>query len=194
MLNLNTMKTRTDTKEKIADLATDLILVGGYPSLSYQQISSRLGIKNAAIHYHYPNKEDLGTEVLRKEIERFEDFITAVSGLGHWEKLESFMFSYRKYLENENRICMIGSSASDYREIPEQMQSFAAEYFKIVKNWFTALLESGRREGAFHFKGEAVNKASLISSAMAGGLQHARLAGNDHYDEVITQIKLELHE
>lgn len=188
------MKARTDTKEKIVELARDLILIGGYPSLSYQQISSRLGIKNAAIHYHYPNKEDLGTEVLRKEIERFDDFIAAVSSLGHWEKLEAFMFNYRKYLENENRICMIGASASDYREIPEQMQSNAAEYFQIVKNWFIELLEKGRSEKAFYFKGEAANKASLITSAMAGGLQHARLIGNDHYDAMITQIKMELQE
>ncbi|GLU53799.1 TetR/AcrR family transcriptional regulator [Dyadobacter frigoris] len=188
------MKARTDTKEKIVELATDLILAGGYPSLSYQQISSKLGIKNAAIHYHYPSKEDLGVEVVRKEIERFDDFMAAVSGFGQWEKLEAFMLNYRKYLENENRICMIGACASDYREIPEQIQSTAAEYFQIVKNWFTDLLESGRSEKAFYFRGEAANKASLISSAMAGGLQHARLIGNAHYDAVITQIKLELQE
>ncbi|MEO6685974.1 MAG: TetR/AcrR family transcriptional regulator [Dyadobacter sp.] len=188
------MKSRTDTKEKIVELATDLILTAGYPSLSYQQISSQLGIKNAAIHYHYPGKEALGAEVLRKEIQRFEDFIAAVSGKGHWEKLDAFMFNYRKYLEHEKRICMIGSSASNYNEIPEQMQSLAAEYYIIVKNWFTDLLESGRSERAFYFRGEAVNKASLISSAMAGGLQHARLVGNDHYDSIIIQIKLELQE
>lgn len=193
-LNLKLMKTRTDTKEKIIELATDLILAGGYPSLSYQQISSKLGIKNAAVHYHYPSKEDLGTEVLRKEIERFNDFISEVSGLGHWEKLETYMFNYRKYLENENRICMIGSSASDYNEIPEPMQTITAEYFTIVKNWFTDLMEKGRAEKVFYFRGEAANKAALISSAMAGGLQHARLVGNNYYDALVTQIKLELKE
>ncbi|MBE9462464.1 TetR/AcrR family transcriptional regulator [Dyadobacter subterraneus] len=188
------MKTRTDTKEKIVELARDLILAGGYPSLSYQQISSKLGIKNAAIHYHYPNKEDLGVEVVRRDSEKFDDFIVAVSGLGHWEKLEAFMSNYRKYLENENRICMIGSTASDYKEIPEQVQISASAYFTTVKEWFVALLESGRKEKAFYFKGEAVNKASLITSAMAGGLQHSRLVGNEHYDAIITQIKLELKE
>ncbi|MCF0058643.1 TetR/AcrR family transcriptional regulator [Dyadobacter sp. CY356] len=186
------MKARTDTKEKIVGLATDIILAGGYPSLSYQQISSKLGIKNAAIHYHYPNKEDLGIEVIRQEVERFENFMAAISGLEHWEKLEAFMFNYRKYLENQNRICMIGASASDYNEIPALMQTAATDYFKIIKNWFTDLLESGRRENAFSFRGEASHKASLITSAMAGGLQHARLIGNDHYDAIISQIKLEL--
>ena len=188
------MKARTDTKEKIVELAKDLILMGGYPSLSYQQISSKLGIKNAAIHYHYPSKEDLGTEVLHNEIEKFNEFISEVSSLGHWEKLETYLFNYRKYLENENRICMIGASASDYNEIPQPMQTVTAEYFQIVKNWFVDLLEKGRADGAFYFRGEAVNKAALISSALAGGLQHARVAGNDYYDAVVTQIKLELKE
>jgi TetR/AcrR family transcriptional repressor of nem operon len=188
------MKPRTDTKEKIIELGTEIILSAGYPSLSYQQISSKLGIKNAAVHYHFPNKEDLGAEIVSNEIEQFEGFMASVADLSPWGKLEAFMASYRSYLEHENRICLVGAFASDYREVPERIQNLSADFFTKIKSWFIGLLQSGREEGAFFFKGNPENKASLITSAMAGGLQHARLIGNEHYDAVITQIKLELKE
>ncbi|MDQ6479168.1 TetR/AcrR family transcriptional regulator [Dyadobacter sp. LHD-138] len=186
------MKARTDTKEKIIELGTALIKSIGYPSLSYQQISSQLGIKNAAIHYHYPSKEDLGCDIVSNEIARFEKFISSVSGLGPLEKLEVFLGSYRVHLEDGNKICLIGAGASDFLELPKSMQLVYTEYLFLLKNWFIDLLETGRKAGVFHFKGEPVNKASVMISALAGALQHARLIGNDHYDAVAAQLKEDL--
>ena len=186
------MKSRTDTKEKIVELGTDLIKSIGYPSLSYQQISSQLGIKNAAVHYHYPSKESLGLDILNTAISSFEGVIANASELGSWEKLDLFFKSYRRHLESNNKICLIGASASDYQELPESMQVAAMEYLVLVKDWFVQILEQGREAGVFHFKGEPVNKAAVIVSALAGGLQHARLIGNDHYDGIVQQLKEEL--
>lgn len=188
------MKARTDTKEKIIELGKDLFQSVGYPSLSYQQISSKLGIKNAAVHYHYPSKEDLGLDIINQETANFERFTSSIFDLNPWEKLEAFLTSYRKNLENGNKLCIIGSSASDYSELPESLQSASAEYFIEFKKWFTELLETGRASGAFYFKGEPQNKAAFMSSALAGALQHARLIGSQHYDAVVSQLKLELKE
>ena len=186
------MKARTDTKEKIVELGTDLFQTIGYPSLSYQQISSKLGIKNAAVHYHYPNKEDLGLDIINKELSNLKKFIAATSEMDQWEKLDALLTNYSGYLENGNRICVIGSSASNYAQLPETIQQASADYLMSLKQWFTDLLETGRNEGIFHFNGEPENKASLIVSALAGALQHARLVGNDHYYTVLSQVKLEL--
>ena len=186
------MKARTDTKEKIVELGTDLIKSIGYPSLSYQQISSKLGIKNAAVHYHYPSKESLGLDVLATALAEFEEVIVNASTLGSWEKLDLFFKNYRRHLEHNNKICLIGSSASDYQELPESMQLAATDYLVLVKGWFVETLEKGREEGVFHFKGEPVNKAAVIVSALAGGLQQARLIGNDHYDSIVLQLKEDL--
>ncbi|MCF2443772.1 TetR/AcrR family transcriptional regulator [Dyadobacter sp. CY345] len=182
------MKARTDTKEKIMELGTDLVESIGYPSLSYQQISSQLGIKNAAVHYHFPSKESLGLEILNTAIGSFEKMISNISSLGLWEQLDTFFKSYRKHLESNNKICLIGASASDYQELPESMQAAASEYLVLVKGWFVELLREGREEGVFHFKGEPKHKAAVIVSALAGGLQHARLVGNLHYDEIVEQL------
>ena len=186
------MKARTDTREKIVELGRDLLQTVGYPSLSYQQISSKLGIKNAAVHYHFPGKENLGLDIINHDRESFEKFALAIADRKHWEKLDIFLRNYRTILENGNKICVIGASASDYAELPDQLRQAAAAYLLSVKQWFETLLENGRSEGAFHFKGEAKNKAAVIVSSLAGALQHARLIGNQHYDDVVIQVKLEL--
>ncbi len=178
---------RSETKDRIAELAAELVQQVGYPSLSYQQISSQLGMKNAAVHYHFPSKEDLGLDVVRRDHEAFARFDKT-----YQEKLDAFLNNYQQYLENGNRICMIGASASDYRQLPDSIRQEAAAYLTEVTEWFTRLLEAGKADGVFQFKGSAAGKAAVLASALAGALQHARLIGNDHYLAVVAQLKLEL--
>jgi len=47
------------------DLAEALIQSRGYSAFSYQDISDRLGIRKASIHYHFPSKTDLGVAALQ---------------------------------------------------------------------------------------------------------------------------------
>jgi len=61
------------TREKIIELGESLIRTKGYNAFSYQDISSELGIKNAAIHYYFPSKENLGTSIVKTNIQRFEE-------------------------------------------------------------------------------------------------------------------------
>ena len=48
-----------DTREKIMDRAAHLLMNRGFNGFSYRDISSHLGVKNAAVHYHFPAKADL---------------------------------------------------------------------------------------------------------------------------------------
>jgi TetR/AcrR family transcriptional regulator, transcriptional repressor for nem operon len=182
----------SETKDKIAELATELVQQVGYPSLSYQQISSQLGMKNAAVHYHFPSKEDLGLDVVRRDHQAFSKFTASIQDSNPEEKLDAFLSGYQQYLENGNRICMLGASASDYKQLPDSIRQEAAAYLTEVREWFTRMLEGGKADGVFQFKGSAAGKAALMTSALAGALQHARLVGNDHYLAVVAQLKLEL--
>jgi len=53
------MQTATDTKTAILERAMALLQSKGYDGFSYKDISGPMGVKNAAIHYHYPSKTDL---------------------------------------------------------------------------------------------------------------------------------------
>ena len=49
----------SSTRDQIIDKAFQLMLQRGLNGFSYRDISGPLGVKNAAIHYHFPNKMDL---------------------------------------------------------------------------------------------------------------------------------------
>jgi TetR/AcrR family transcriptional repressor of nem operon len=52
-----------------------LLLTKGYNAFSYQDISKELGIKNAAVHYYFPAKENLVTSIVKNNILRFEEMV-----------------------------------------------------------------------------------------------------------------------
>ena len=53
------MAQASNTRDQIIDKAFQLMLQRGLNGFSYRDISEHLGVKNAAIHYHFPNKLDL---------------------------------------------------------------------------------------------------------------------------------------
>jgi TetR/AcrR family transcriptional repressor of nem operon len=61
----------TNTNRAISDLAESLLQDKGFNDFSYAHIASELGVKNAAIHYHYPTKEDLSCAVVQRYRDRF---------------------------------------------------------------------------------------------------------------------------
>lgn len=55
-----------DTRTKILDAAQDLIQRVGVNAMSYKHISDTVGIRKASIHHHFPKKENLVDELLKR--------------------------------------------------------------------------------------------------------------------------------
>ena len=55
-----------NTREQIMQRAEALLLQKGFNGFSYRDISAPMGVKNAAIHYHFPTKGDLGVALIEK--------------------------------------------------------------------------------------------------------------------------------
>ena len=56
-------------REHILDIAEQLFTEYGYKSASIRAIASECGVTNAAIYYHFPNKEALFAEVMQRHAE-----------------------------------------------------------------------------------------------------------------------------
>ncbi len=164
------------TREKIMELGEDLILTRGYNAFSYQDISSELGIKNAAIHYYFPSKENLGTSIVKNNIQRFEEMIENLHSrnFDEWHQMETFLRIYSKS-NREQKVCILGSLGPDFNTLSESTKTELQRMTDISINWLSDLLSRGRANGVFAFKGDPRNRAFLILSAMVAGLQLARV-------------------
>lgn len=189
------MSNRYATRRKIMEIGEDLLQKRGYNAFSYHHISSELGVKNAAIHYHFPSKEQLGNQIIRNTHERFNKWVNhpehRVLPVG--QQLEWLIKIYQYNLDKDNRVCLIGSLSTDYYTLPPTMQKGVRSLAIDVQNWLAQLLEAGRRQGKLKFEGKSKGKALSILASLAGALQLARLIGNDLYEKVVNQIKLDLN-
>lgn len=181
------------TREKIMQLGEELILTKGFNAFSYQDISSELGIKNAAIHYYFPSKGNLGSSIVRNNIQRFEEMVENM--LAHdfdeWQQLDTFLKIYLKS-NREDKICLMGSLGPDFHTLNDNTQKELKKMTNLILLWLSKLLEQGQKKGLFFFKGEAELKALQIISSMIGGLQIARIAGKQSFKSLYQQILDEL--
>lgn len=188
------MAKEIDTKLHILEKADALMHDVGYSNFSYADIASQLGIKNAAVHYHYPAKEDLGVAVIQRERRRFSKWIqrSIIREKSSWDKLEWFFSIYTHYMENGHKVCIPGSLASMYSIVPTSLQREAKGLVEDMLAWLQEMLEQGRTSKEFSFSANAEDKAAVIMGSIQGSLQLARITGGDQLTSTISQIKNDL--
>lgn len=90
---------RSDTRERIQEVARELFLRRGVQRTSLQDIANELGITKPALYYHFPSREDLVRSILVPLIDEGERFVTdheARGGIDVRELLEGYFdFHYR---------------------------------------------------------------------------------------------------
>ena len=183
-----------NTKERILEIAERLIMSRGYNGFSYKDISTELNVKNAAIHYHYPSKTDLGIAVIRSARSRFKHWRAMIANqeISPLDMLNSYFETYIKYLNSGEYVCLGGSLETDFHTFPEVMQNEIKEYATELIQWMGALLSSGRKKDLFTFSGRAEDKAVFILSSVKGALQTARVSNRDSFFQVLDTIKNDL--
>ncbi|HSL42355.1 MAG TPA: TetR/AcrR family transcriptional regulator [Anaerolineales bacterium] len=183
-----------NSKRTILNMAEDLLQYKGFNGFSYAHIASELGVKNAAIHYHFPTKEDLSQAVIKRYRDRFQLWINnaRVKDLSPEKKLDWFLSIYNDMRVDEGKVCLVGSMEVEYNTIPEGLQGEVEALHRELLAWLETMLAEGREVGIFDFRGEPENKAAVLLSSLQGALQMARALGTKKYRDVIEQLKLDL--
>ena len=193
--NFGMIKKPTNTKQEILRLGEKLLKEKGVNAFSYHDISSSLGVKNAAIHYHFGSKEELLLAIIEENRKRFERIRKKHPGnaaVGVWDSLQEFINIYISSIENNHQICLFGSLGSDFFTIGARGQKSLRLLSENILLWLSGILEEGKKQGKFQFQGKARTKAMMVCSALAGGLQLARISGKQDFYELIDQIKSDL--
>lgn len=185
--------TSSDTKTQIIDVAQHLLLDKGFNGFSYKHISTRLGIKNAAIHYHFPSKEDLGVAIIQRTRKNFQAGAQAleIQNLNPWQKLDWFFSIYSNNLQ-KNEVCLGGSLGTDFNAIPGRMQTEIQALVSELLTWLNKLLKDGRDQGQFSFSGNPADKAAVLLASVQGALQIARVTTSQQFYATLTQLKQDL--
>jgi TetR/AcrR family transcriptional regulator, transcriptional repressor for nem operon len=176
------------------DLAETFIQEKGFNGFSYAHIAKELDVKNAAIHYHFPSKEDLVCAVIQRYRDRFQLWInnSRIRNLSPQEKLDWFFSIYTDTRADNGKVCLAGSLESEFNSLPVPLREQTEALTRELLAWLQSTLQEGRETGVFQFSGDPASKAALILSSLQGALQMARALGTEKFHAVVKQHKQDL--
>jgi len=188
------MNAATNTREQIIDTAYRLLRQRGMNGFSYRDISEPLGVKNAAIHYHFPSKMDLVKALIEEHHQalrkRTAEFM-AYGGPARPQLEGMFHFTLNE-CECGREVCMVGALAVDYEELPKDCKAALDIFMMDTVTWLTKVLDSGRQQKEFEFRGGAQSKAISILAMIQGARQLARIHGAKMLEYTFNQIRTDL--
>jgi AcrR family transcriptional regulator len=188
------MVRNANTKRTIMDLAETFIQEKGFNGFSYAHIAKELDVKNAAIHYHFPSKEELACAVIQRYRDRFQLWIhnSRIKDLPPQDKLDWFLSIYTNTRADNGKVCLAGSLETEFHTLPASLREQTEALTRELLTWLQGTLQEGKEAGVFHFRGDAASKAALILSSLQGALQLARALGTDKFHAVVQQHKQDL--
>ena len=169
----------TDTATQILDVAERLVQIRGFNAFSYADVAGELGLTNAALHYHFPSKAELGEALIARYAVRFMGALAEIewSFSDPLRKLDAYTGLYAGVLRSQ-RMCLCGMLAADYETISPGMQVAVADFFECNDRWLADVLKQGRDDGTLSFPGSPLEEARSIVSGLEGAMLIARSIGD----------------
>lgn len=177
----------TDTRQTILSVARRMVQSRGYSALSFREVAAAVGVKSASVHYHFPTKGSLGSELARGYTAELVAYLKDV--LEETTNAAAFMTRYidifRGALLNENRMCMCGVMAAERDELPAEVQAEVERFSEANVVWLSKVLE--RDTGADPAN---ASRALAIFAAVEGAQLVARSRGDVAvYDQAIGAMR-----
>lgn len=188
------MSEQQDTLNRILDVAQDLVQERGFNAMSYTDISRRLNIRNASIHYYFPKKAELGTALVRRYRQRLESQLRSIdeAAVSPLEQLERYFVVYRAVVHQDGRICLCTVLAGDYNTLPEEMQGEVRMFFELNETWLTRVFAAGQATRTLRFTGTPEQAAYGFLATLEGTMLLARSSGDVKRLEALAHHSLEV--
>jgi TetR/AcrR family transcriptional regulator, transcriptional repressor for nem operon len=170
---------RTDTADQILDVAEQLVQRRGFNAFSYADVARELGLTNAALHYHFPSKAELGEGLLARYSIRFVGALGEIdeSLADPLRKLDAYAELYADVLRKQ-RMCLCGMLAAEYETLSKGMRDAVTLFFEKNEKWLAEVLKQGRDTGTLNFTGSPLNQARSMVSSLEGAMLIARSFGD----------------
>lgn len=169
-------KTYSAKANEIMDVAEAHMRKGGFDAASFRDLAAAVGVKSASVHYHFPQKSDLGRAVVSRYRSRIEEALgNAADDRAPIEKLKLLFSVYSSALNSGDSVCLCCMLGAESRYLPTDVAAEVSLFFKSMTDWtHSALISQMPTAGA------AVLAAHIIS-ALQGAMVLSVALGNDNH-------------
>lgn len=132
----------TGKAAEILDAAERYMRAGGYDAVSFRDLAEEAGIKSSSVHYHFPQKADLGKAV----VQRYTDNVLSALGApddvadSPFDRVRRLCEVYRTALSDDGLICLCCVLGAEARDLPAPVATAVNGFFERVLDWIKAAL------------------------------------------------------
>lgn len=160
------------SRERILAAATKIAQAHGYGGLNFRDLAEDVGIRAASIYHHFTNKADLGAAVARRY---WQDSAAALEALqvesaDPLQSLHRYPETFRKALENANRICLCSFMAAESDDLPAEVMKEVRTFAEVHIAWLSKALLAAKVVDS----NVSDQRARAIFAAVAGAQLIAR--------------------
>jgi TetR/AcrR family transcriptional repressor of nem operon len=185
-----------NTRTAILDAAEELIQIRGANGISYASISGRVKIRKASIHHHFPTKEVLVEEIVRRYSERFFKAVDTISAskASAPKKLRRYadLFDATLRAAPGKRVCLCGMLGAEFDSLSPRAAVLLREFYQQNEARLAAILAEGRRDGSLKFEGDPRTVGLTLFSMLEGAMFVARADGGTRQFKKLSKRALTL--
>lgn len=158
--------------DKILTAATRIAQAHGYGGLNLRALADQVGIKAGSLYHHFPSKADLAAAVARRYAQDSAGVLEALAleAGGPALALARYPETFRRSLENDNRMCLCSFMAAEHDDLPAIVQHEIQAFADINVAWLADMLASGSQSDPR----QTTLRASAIFAAVSGAQLMAR--------------------
>ena len=185
-----TITESSTTADRILDVAEELVQTRGVNGMSYADISARLGITKASLHYHFASKSDLVRALIQRYARRFFAQLATIDE-GETDaaaRLRGYAQVYGGVLAR-GRMCLCGMLASDYATLSSEAQTEVARFFERNTEWLSQVIADGVRDGQLAEGTAPEDAAETLLAGLQGAILVSRpFEGSQRFDAISSSL------
>ena len=159
------------TREAILDAAEKRIRSVGYNAFSFRDLAHDVGIKSASIHYHFPQKVDLGVQLVIRYTDQFRRRLDFIDRSDLMESLDQFFKLYSDALIIGEQVCLCAVLAAETISLPPTLTAKVKDFFLLNLQWLKEL-------NSQHDLSKTAPKPIEILTCLEGAMTIANVMGD----------------
>jgi len=135
-------KTLTPRQAEIVDAALKLIAEQGIQHLTIRNLSTAIGVTEAALYRHFPGK----TEIIQAMVSRFEEDVDDIGELRGWAAIEAALVRRTELVLAKPDLARVVFAEELFKDSPETEQilhGMMQRHYKIMEHHFQEAVEDG---------------------------------------------------
>jgi len=136
------MTTLPPMRDRILIEAEKRVRAVGFNAVSFRDLANDVGVKSSSVHYHFPQKEDLGEQLVIRYTTRFQDQLDQIDvvKVGPIKALETFVSLYADALVVGKSVCLCAILGSEANSLPTRVNEAVQAFFHMNIKWLADVL------------------------------------------------------